>query len=76
MKPRVRSGMRLALEEIELGTAPGDDRRRCQGWKLFALLPRMLLQTCPSRVGSQEQIAGKNLSLFQRGLGAIVDCEP
>ena len=38
-----RSAMRLALEEIELGTAAGDDRRRCQGWKLFFLLPRMLL---------------------------------
>ena len=35
--------MRLALEEIELGTAAGDDRRRCQGWKLFVPLPRMLL---------------------------------
>ena len=39
-----RSAMRLALDEIELGTAAGDDRRRCrQGWKLFVLLPQMLL---------------------------------
>ena len=36
--------MRLVLDEIELGTAAGDDHRRCQGWKLFVLLlPRMLL---------------------------------
>ena len=42
--------MRLALEEIELGSAAGDERRMCRGWKLFLILPRMLLHR-PARGG-------------------------
>ena len=37
------SAMRVALREWEAGTEVGDEVRRCRAWKLFVLLPRMLL---------------------------------
>ena len=46
----VQIAMRLALDEIELGTTAGDDCRRCQGWKLFVPPPTdVVVQTCPWR---------------------------
>ena len=39
-----KSAMRVALREWEAGTEVGDDVRRCRAWKLFVLLPRMLLR--------------------------------
>ena len=68
--------MRLALEEIELGTAAGDDRRKCQGWKLFVLLPRMLLYN-PARGGLVPKSRLARFSAFSnKDWEQIVDCEP
>ena len=38
-----RSALRVALTEADLGYAAGDDARVSRAWKLFLLLPRMLL---------------------------------
>ena len=38
-----RAAMRIALEEIVLGHQAKNEDRQSRGWKLFVLLPRMLL---------------------------------
>ena len=66
----------LALDEIELGTARW--RRPSKMSRVEVVRPPptdVVVQTCPWRVGAQEQIVGKILCIFQRGLGTIVDCE-
>ena len=35
--------MRLAMEEIRQGRRTNNEARRIRGWKLFLLIPRMLL---------------------------------
>ena len=65
-----RSGV-CTLEEVESGTAGGDERRRFQDWTFF-LLPRMLLH----KSGTGEQIVGQILNRWSRlfgGSGADVD---
>ena len=37
------SAMRIALQEIVEGSEAQNEERQCRGWKLFLLLPRMLL---------------------------------
>ena len=38
------SAMRVAMQEIRVGRAENNELRRIRGWKLFFMLPRMLLQ--------------------------------
>ena len=38
-----RAALRVALEEISSGQERGDEQKQERGWKLFFLLPRMLL---------------------------------
>ena len=42
-----RNALRVALSEILEGSAAGDELREERGWKLFFLLPRMLLSRPP-----------------------------
>ena len=42
-----RSALRVAFEEEAAGRASGDEVRRTRAWKLFLLLPRMLLHKPP-----------------------------
>ena len=44
-----RSAMRVALQEIVRGAERRDERAQCRGWKLFLLLPRMLLFNIPKQ---------------------------
>ena len=44
------AAMRVALEEIEEGFQTQSEERQCRGWKLFLLLPRMLLFRPPRGV--------------------------
>ena len=37
------AAMRIALQEIVEGSEAQNEERQCRGWKLFLLLPRMLL---------------------------------
>ena len=37
------AAMRIDLEEIEEGFQARSEERQCMGWKLFLLLPRILL---------------------------------
>ena len=50
LKGAYRSAMRLALSEAEAGHRAGDESRKSRAWKLFLLLPRILLHR-PSRRG-------------------------
>ena len=38
------SALRVAMQEIRVGRAENNELRRIRGWKLFFMLPRMLLQ--------------------------------
>ena len=42
-----RAALRIALEEVCTGCQVGDITRQTRGWKLFFLLPRMLLHKKP-----------------------------
>ena len=43
VKGAYRAGLRVALREILQGRDHSDNARSARGWKLFLLLPRMLL---------------------------------
>ena len=47
MRGAYRSAMRVALTEIDQGRSDGDSSRSSRGWKLFLLLPRLLLHKLP-----------------------------
>ena len=42
-----RNAVRVALDEIKAGSSVNDARRQERGWKLFMLIPRMLLHRRP-----------------------------
>ena len=50
MQKSYRSAMRVAMSEIDAGRSNGDRTRSAAGWRLFMLLPRLLLFR-PSRGG-------------------------
>ena len=79
LKGPFRNALRVALSEILEGSAAGDELREERGWKLFFLLPRMLLSG-PPRGGhiSKDKLSGR-FAEFGRGhwLGLIrvgMDC--
>ena len=47
MRGVLRGGFRVAIDEVIAGQESGDRNREERGWKLFFLVPRMLLhRTC------------------------------
>ena len=42
-----RNAVHVALDEIKAGCSENDERRQERGWKLFLLIPRMLLHRKP-----------------------------
>ena len=50
MQGAYRSAMRVAMSEIDAGRSNSDRTRSAAGWRLFMLLPRLLLFR-PSRGG-------------------------
>ena len=73
LKGPFRNALRVAMSEILEGSAVGDEWREERGWKLFFLLPRMLLSR-PPRGGniSKDKLSGR-FAEFARGhwLGLI-----
>ena len=69
-----RAAMRIALKEISAGATLSDEVRQTRGWKLFLLLPRMLLFR-PPRGGliSRQRLFDRFYALQSRGLDPIVD---
>ena len=59
--------MRLALQEILSGADREDDTAQCRGWKLFLLLPRLLLFRPPRGGLIPKQQLQNRFSLFARG---------
>ena len=66
MKGAFRLAIRAALEEILEGHRSDNDARMARGWKLFMLLPRMLLFR-PRRGGLVPRKIGERVRLFQEG---------
>ena len=67
-----RAAMRLALPEMLNGADREDDIAQCRGWKLFLLLPRLLLFRPPRGGLIPKQQLQNRLSLFSRRVGTIV----
>ena len=62
-----RAGLRVALREILQGREHSDDARSVRGWKLFLLLPRMLLFRPPRGGLIPKQRLLDRFQLFARG---------
>ena len=54
-----RGAMKIGLEEIKKGQLASNVETTTRGWKLFVLLPRMLLQTTPRRTYSAQEVRRK-----------------
>ena len=67
-----KSAMRLALTEFQESAQGGDETRRTRAWKLFILLPRLLLFR-PARGMLIGPIIGQVLRIFEGSLGAAFD---
>ena len=59
--------MRLALQEIANGVERNDEISQCRGWKLFLLLPRLLLCRPPRGGSIPKQQLVNRFSAFSRG---------
>ena len=62
-----RSAMRVALNEIVTGVERHDESVQCRGWKLFMLLPRLLLFRPPRGGNISKQQLQERFSAFSRG---------
>ena len=62
-----RAAMRLALQEIAHGVERNDEISQCRGWKLFLLLPRLLLCRPPRGGSITKQQLVDRFSAFSRG---------
>ena len=67
MKGAYRSAMRVALAEIDQGRAERDATRSSQGWKLFLLLPRLLLHKPPRGVSVPKKKLQYRFEVFAEG---------
>ena len=76
LKGAYRSAMRVALAEIDQGRSEEDATRSSRGWKLFLLLPRLLLHK-PSRgwFGAKEAVAALIRGVLRGRLGLSPDCQ-
>ena len=62
-----RSAMWVALHEIVTGAERHDEAAQCRGWKLFMLLPRLLLFRPPRGGNISKQELLERFSAFSRG---------
>ena len=67
MKGAFRLGLRAALEEVLAGFTQRSDVRMARGWKLFMLLPRMMLHRPPRGGGVPRKKLEERVQLFQNG---------
>ena len=67
MKGTFRLGLRAALEEVLAGFTQRSDVRMAKGWKLFMLLPRMMLHKPPRGGGVPRKKLEERVQLFQNG---------
>ena len=66
-----RAALRVALEEVCTGCQVGDITRQTRGWKLFFLLPRMLLHKKPRGGAIPRQKLEERFVQFVSGDGWI-----
>ena len=62
-----RPAVRVALQEIVRGAERVDERAQCRGWKLFLLLPRMLLFRPPRGGNIPKQRLVDRFTAFSQG---------
>ena len=75
MRGAYRSAMRLALAEIDEGRAHNMNMRMSRGWKLFLLLPRLLLFRPPRGGKIPKAQLHRRFEAFARGEWAtLMDC--
>ena len=75
MRGAYRSAMRLALAEIDEGRAHNMNLRMSRGWKLFLLLPRLLLFRPPRGGKIPKAQLHRRFEAFARGEWAsLMDC--
>ena len=67
MKGAFRLGLRAALEEVLAGFSQRSDVRMARGWKLFMLLPRMMLHKPPRGGGVPRKKLEERVQLLQNG---------
>ena len=68
LKGAFRSALRTALDEVIAGHDQGNESRMTRGWKLFMLLPRLLLHR-PARGGMvPREKPEERVSCFQEGM--------
>ena len=67
MKGAFRLGLRVALEEVLVGHSQRCDVRMTRGWKLFMLLPRMILHRPPRGGQMPRKKLEERVQLFQSG---------
>ena len=68
-----RAALRLALQEIANGVDRNDEISQCRGWKLFLLLPRLLLSR-PPRGGliPKQQLVNRVQRILSWRMGPVV----
>ena len=70
LKGAFRGALRVAFEEAQCARDTNDDARNSRAWKLFMLLPRMLLEQARSRrITPQETVGGTFLDVQCRAVG-------
>ena len=67
MKGAFRLGLRAALEEVLVGHPQRSDVRMARGWKLFMLLPRMMLHKPPRGGQVPRKKFEERVQLLQNG---------
>ena len=58
LKGAFTAALRVAFEECIAARAHGDETREVRAWKLFLLIPRMLLHRPPRWIGAENAIGG------------------
>ena len=75
LKGPYRIAMRVALQEIGEGSRGMEPVREERGWKLFLLLPRMMLRSTTERNDTAVEIDPPVCIVRQRKVDRIVGCQ-
>ena len=67
LKGAFRGALRVAFEEAQCARDNNDDARNCRAWKLFVLLPRMLLSRPPRGGQVPKKLLEERFQMFSVG---------
>ena len=72
MKDGIRVAFRLALEITDKGYEQGDVAKQERGWKLFFLVPRLLLYKRPGELLIPKEELSRRCTAFAKGQWAAL----